>query len=357
MHQTNNQTPQLAIMALFTRKTCLKGSLALTFLLFLQVTRAQLNIGAADSYLQKNQKAFGNEMVVMVNKEGKPLYKKELGKEFTGKTPAEALEISQWFTAALVMVLVDEGKISLDDPVAKYLPKFEKYMKGYITFRHCLTHTTGLDANPEGIGKLVARNNYPSLEEEVNTYIEKRDIRDNPGEAFLYGRMGISIAAKALEAATKKTFDKLCAEKLFRPLGMKSTTFYTEKGGINPYDGAVTTANDLMNFMQMLLNKGTLNGKKILSETSVEEIRKVQFPQARVRYKPESKKNDVAGLTTWIEEKDASGNALVLAQGLSGTLAWINFKDNTASLILLKDGEGEKKAALSRDLEKILRGQ
>ena len=344
-------------MALIHWKICLKGSLALTFMLLLQSAFAQLDVTGADSYLTKNQKAFGTEMVVQVNKDGKALYKKELGKEFTAKSPADALDLSQWFTTALLMVLVDEGKISLDDPVAKYLPKFEKYMKGYITIRHCLTHTTGLDANPEGIGKLVTRSNYPNLDDEVNVYVEKRDIRDNPGEAFLYGRMGISIAAKVLEAATKKTFDRLASEKLFRPLGMKTSTFYKEKGGMNPFDGAVTSAADLMNFMQMLLNKGTLNGKKILSESSVEEIRKVQFPQAKVRFKPEGKKNFDAGLTTWIEEKDAAGMAVVLAQGIEGTTAWINFKDNTASLIFLKDGEGEKKAALSRDLRKILTPQ
>src|SRR4029077_10406922 len=141
-----------------------------------------------------------------------------------------------------------------------------------------LTHTTGLDANPEGIKNLVTRNRFSSLDEEVNSYVEKRDILDNPGEAFLYGRMGIAIAAKALEAATKKTFDRLASEKLFRPLGMKTSTFYKEKGGINPYDGAVTSAADLMNFMQMLLNKGMVNGKQLLSPASVEEIRKIQFP-------------------------------------------------------------------------------
>ncbi len=344
-------------MAILTFKTCLKVSLALGFLLLLQSASAQVDVSAADNFLQKNQKAFGNELIVWVNKNGQPVYKKELGKEFTAKSPVDALDISQWFTAVLVMVLVDEGKISLDDPIAKYLPKFENYMKGYITFRHCLTHTTGLDANPEGIKNLVARNRFASLDEEVNTYIEKRDILDNPGEAFLYGRMGISIAAKALEAVTKKTFDRLASEKLFRPLNMKASTFYKEKGGINPFDGAVTSAGDLMNFMQMLLNKGTVNGKKILSETSVDEIRKIQFPKAKLRFKPDIKKNDEAGLMTWIEEKDASGNAILLAQGLEGNIAWINFKDNTASIVLLKDGEGDKKAELSRELRNILSGQ
>ena len=341
-------------MALINGNNCLKVSLVLNFLLLLQVSRGQFNSTEADAFLQKNQKAFGNEMVVMVYKDGKPVYKKELGKDFTGKSPADADEISQWYTAALVMILVDEGKISLDDPVAKYIPKFEKYMKGYITIRHCLSHTTGLDASTEGIGKLVSRSNYPSLDEEVDTYIAKRDILDNPGEAFLYGRMGISIAAKVLEAATKKTFDRLASEKLFRPLGMKSSTFYREKGGLNPFDGAITTANDCMNFMQMLLNRGMFNGKLIMSEASCSELRKTQFPKAKIRYKPEMMKDYDFGLVTWIEKKDAAGNALLLSQGLSGSIAWIDVEKNSASLILLLDGEGEKRRNLSNELKKIL---
>ena len=357
MHQTNNQIQQQAIMALTNWKNCLKVSLALSFMLLFQASHAQFDIATADQFLQKNQKAMGNELVVLVNKGGQSVYKKELGKEFTGKSPAEALDISQWFTAALVMILVDEGKISLDDPVAKYIPKFEKYMKGYITIRNCLTHTTGLDANPEGIGKLVARNKFPSLDAEVDTYIEKRDIRDNPGEAFLYGRMGISIAAKVLEAATKKTFDRLAAEKLFRPLGMKTSSFYNEKGGIDPFDGAVSTANDCMNFMQMLLNNGMFNNKKILSEESVKELKKIQFPNAKIRFKPELEINNSAGLITWIEEKNEEGIALFLSQGLEGTIAWMDFKNNSATVIFLKDGGGDKKASLSRELKKIISGR
>ena len=71
------------------------------------------------------------------------LYKKEMG-DFNAKTQAPIASCSKWLTAALVMQFVDEGKLSLDDKVVKYIPEFEKYCKSYITIRQCLSHMTGI---------------------------------------------------------------------------------------------------------------------------------------------------------------------------------------------------------------------
>ena len=80
----------------------------------------------------------------MVYKDGKTVYQKTMG-EFNAKTQAPIAAAGNWLTAALVMVFVDQGKVSLDDPVSKYIPSFEKYIKNYVTIRHCLTHTTGIE--------------------------------------------------------------------------------------------------------------------------------------------------------------------------------------------------------------------
>lgn len=343
-------------MAYGTVKNCLKGSSVLIFMLLFQLAEAQ-DFAAADQFLQKNMKALGGELIVLVQKDGKPIYKKELGKDFTLKSSAPAEEISQWFTTVLVLMLNDEGKLSIDDPAAKYIPKFEQYMKGYITLRHCLSHTTGLDAGKEGVGKILNKSNFDNLTDEVDTYISKRDIAANPGETFAYNRMGIAIAAKAAEAATKKTFDRLALEKLFRTLGMRQTLFNNDNGKVDPVSGAITTGEDGMKFLQMLLDKGTLNGKKILNESTVMELRKAQFPDARIVSKPDMYKDYDYCLTTWVAEKDDAGNATILRQGLSGNQALIDFRNNTAVLILLKDPEGEKKRNLVNELMNLLRPQ
>lgn len=356
MYQNNYQFKEQAIMAYTQRLFCLKGSLVLIFMLIFQLGEAQ-DFAAADQFLVKNQKALGNELVVIVQKDGKPIYQKELGKDFTVKTTARAEELTQWFVTATVLMMQDEGKLKLDDPVAKYLPKFEQYMKGYITIRHGLTHTTGLDVGKEGVGKFFSKNTFDNLTQEVDVYIEKRNIKDNPGEIFEYSRMGVSIAAKAMEVATKKALDRLLVEKLFRPLGMRQSTFSNDNGKIDPFAGAYTSGADCINFLQMLLNKGTISNKKILSEEAVAELRIPQFTNARIISKPDMYKDDDYCLTTWVAEKDGAGNATVLRQGLSGTQALIDFSTNTAIIILLKDPEGDKKKALSSELMKILSGK
>ncbi|MFX8797496.1 serine hydrolase domain-containing protein, partial [Acinetobacter baumannii] len=81
------------------------------------------------------------------------------------RTVVPIASCSKWLTAALVMVLVDEGKISLDDKVTKYIPEFAKYSKGYITIRHCLSHQTGIEQEPIKLLSILQRKKFPNLEE------------------------------------------------------------------------------------------------------------------------------------------------------------------------------------------------
>ena len=104
------------------RRVC---SILALVLLLLQPAAAQYNLAALDDYLQRNQKSVGNKFAVLVYKDGKVVYQKAMG-EFTAKTQAPIANAGNWLTAALVMIFVDQGKLSLDDPVSKYLPVFEK---------------------------------------------------------------------------------------------------------------------------------------------------------------------------------------------------------------------------------------
>lgn len=343
-------------MAYKQRASCLKVSSTALFLIFFQLINAQ-DFFRADDFLRQNFKSLGEELVVLVQKDGKLIYKKELGKDFTVNSTVAAEEISQWFTAITVLQQQDEGKYTIDDKVSKYIPRFEQYMKGYITIRHCLTHTAGLDGGKEGVGKVLGKNPFDNLTDEVDTYISKRDIVANPGEAFAYNRVGIAIAARTAEVVSKKSFDRLAMEKVFRPLGMRQTLFINDNAKVDPMNGALTTGQDCILFMQMLLNKGTLNGKKILNESSVDELRKLQFTEARVVFKPIDFKDADYTLTTWVSNKDDQGNANVIRQGTTGNQALIDFSKNMAIVVLLKDGGGEKKKLLVNELMKLLHDQ
>ena len=336
-------------------KTCRKCSLTFIFMLLLQIGHAQKDFSSLTAILKKNEKLMGKEHVVVVQKDGKNIFLKETD-ELKLKTPIPIASASKWFTAALIMVLVDEGKLNLDDPVAKYIPIFEKYMKGYITLRHCLSQTTGLDTDPVSLMKLIQKTKFESLEKEVENFATKKLIVDNPGQAFAYGGIGLNIAGRVAEIVTKKTFDRLIIEKLFRPLGMRTATFYNESGNAtNPSGGASCSAFDYLNFMQMILNKGMFNGKKILSEKSVQELLTAQFPEAKIRYSPVSARNAGYALGNWVLEKDENGNGQIFSSpGLFGTWPWLDIKNKYCAIIMIKSLNGNEKRELYEDVKNAI---
>ena len=145
---------------------CLKSSLIAGFLLLLQTGFAQYNFSDLEQEILANQKILGKDFVVMLwKKDDTLIYKKEIG-EFNSKTAAPIASCSKWLTAALVMQFVDEGKLSLDDKISRWIPEFERYGKNYITIRHCLSHFTGIDDEGGFLKKMFQRKKFASLEDE-----------------------------------------------------------------------------------------------------------------------------------------------------------------------------------------------
>ncbi|MFI5188281.1 MAG: serine hydrolase domain-containing protein, partial [Chitinophagales bacterium] len=203
---------------------CINVISLLVFLLLLQPVFGQQNFSDLDDLLKQKQKLLGKDFVVMLWKKDDTLvYKKEIG-DFNSKTQAPIASCSKWLTAALVMTFVDEGKLSLDDKVAKWLPEFEKYGKNYITIRDCLSHMTGIRSEPITMLKFLERKKFSSLEDEVNSFAAK-DIQANPGTEFRYSEIGLNTAGRILEIISKKKFDILARQRLFVPLNMRRTSF------------------------------------------------------------------------------------------------------------------------------------
>jgi CubicO group peptidase (beta-lactamase class C family) len=295
-----------------------------------------------DAFLSANQKLFGNDVIALAYKNGKVVYKKEIEKEigdFNGRVQVPAGVASQWLVAATVMAYVDEGKISLDDKVSKYIPIFAKYMKTYITIRNCLSFTTGIHADPPGPLKLLEKSKYPDLETEVNAFASKRDIESNPGTEIFFSPIGPDIAARVLEVVTKKTFDRCVSDKILRPCKMRGTSFTNENGLVtNAASGAITTASDYINFLGMLLEKGMFEGKRVLSEKSIADMETIQFPVLPVKYMPKEASGLKLGLGCWIE----SGN-LVTSLNMTGFYPYIDRRLNYAALLVPKKTDEPKK--------------
>lgn len=357
---------------------CLKVLSVASFLLLLQPAKAQYEWSKLDAELQAKQKLLGDNVVAMIWKGDSLVYKKEMG-GFNSKTQAPIASCSKWLTAALVMQFVDEGKLSLDDKVVKYLPEFEKYFKNYITIRHCLSHMTGIQDDDKFLRRILERRKLSSLEEEVNAFAA-RDIRANPGTDFWYGNVGLNIAGRVLEVISKKKFDVLIKSKLFIPLGMTKTTFAELNGGpVNPSGGAKSTADDYMKFLVMLLNNGKHNGVQILTENSVNEMRKVQNKTVQIMYAPKSAEGYLYASGSWvIAYKDSTIDAgtkksmtavpplpesrtreisvatSLASPGLFGTWPMIDYCRGYAYIIFVKNLLGEERADAHRQLKKLV---
>ncbi|MDX1955876.1 MAG: serine hydrolase domain-containing protein, partial [Chitinophagaceae bacterium] len=121
--------------------------LLLLSLSLLSNSYAQTNFTDLDDYLESNKEKLGKDFNVMLwKKDDTVVYRKQTNPQFRSNVQAPVAASSQWLTAALVMMFVDEGKVNLDEPVVNYVPEFGKYFKNYITLRHCLSHTTGIEA-------------------------------------------------------------------------------------------------------------------------------------------------------------------------------------------------------------------
>ena len=334
--------------------TCIKVTSILALLLFLQPAFGQYNWNELDKALVAEQKLLGNNLVALIWKDDSLVYKKELG-GFNSKTQAPIASCSKWLTAALVMQFVDEGKLSLDDKVTKYIPEFEKYFKSYITIRHCLSHMTGISDEGNFFKKLLQRRKFSSLEEEVNSFAA-REIRANAGTDFWYGNIGLNIAGRVLEVISRKKFDVLIKQKLFNPLGMRKTSFTTLDGTApNPSGGAQSTAEDYMKFLVMLLNKGKFNNLQVLSEGSVNTLLSMQTQPSIMKYVPKSAEGYDYALGSWVMEKDKNGNPSVVASpGLFGTWPMIDFCRGYAYLVFVKNILGEERAGVHKEIKKLV---
>jgi CubicO group peptidase (beta-lactamase class C family) len=225
-------------------------------------------------------------------------------------------------TGVALMTLYDEGRFALDDSVVKYLPGFEKIkvfagedsgtiklvdLKRPVTVRDLMCHTAGLayglfPATPVDEmykeAKLLDRTkNLDSMMERL----VKIPLASQPGEKWMYS-IAVDVQGKLIEALSGKPLDEFFAERIFQPLAMKDTAFFVpadklgrltvnygkKDGHLSPVDGSktsqfatkpallsgggglVSTADDYLRFAQMMLNRGELDGVRILTPETVD---------------------------------------------------------------------------------------
>ena len=250
-------------------------------------------------------------VVAVVDKNG-VLYNEAFGKSstlrntpMTKDTIFNMASMTKPITSTAIMILVDEGKLKLDDEVAKYLPKWKdpqviskfneadasfetRPAKRQITIRHLLTHTSG-------IGYGFSSPMLTKIMEKTKKSEMDSPLLFDPGESWAYGA-STRVLGLVVEAVSGQKIDAYLQARILGPLGMNDTSYlvpttkYSRVVAVNARNasgkfeerpmpatlpatvqgdgGLYGTASDYGLFLRMLLNRGTLNGKRILSEQS-----------------------------------------------------------------------------------------
>ena len=269
-------------------------------------------------------------VVTMVARHGKVAYFKAFGKmdvEANRDMSKDAIfrlaSMSKCITSVAVMILYEEGQFLLSDPVSKYIPEFRNPKvviksptsdetilvpaKSEITIRELLNHTSGISYGDglqssyyEQAGvKTSLRPTRGTIAEMVKK-IAALPLISNPGEEFHYG-MSVDVLGYLVEVISKMSLDEFLRQRIFEPLGMHDTYFNIPESklqrlsGVYMQDkskklvkatgyadyhypqtcfmggaGLVSTTADYFRFAQLLLNKGELDGKRILSRKTIE---------------------------------------------------------------------------------------
>jgi CubicO group peptidase (beta-lactamase class C family) len=222
----------------------------------------------------------------------------ETGFPVTPGTLFQIGSISKIFTTTLIMRLCDQGVLELDTPVVKWidnLPLANEHARTAITLRHLLSHTSGFEGDrfthygrgEDALGKAIAA--FDTLRQWFD-----------PGTLWSYNNAAFYLAGYIVERATGKVFEDVIEEELFKPLGLERTVMLPEhamtyahavghdvdrtKGPeiVRPFTlarhiaaagGIISCASDMLRFARMHLNDGELDGERVISTASAQEMR------------------------------------------------------------------------------------
>jgi CubicO group peptidase (beta-lactamase class C family) len=304
-------------------------------------------------------------------------------------------------TGVAIMMLVEEGKVRLTDPVSKFIPEFKNLnvavakqtgaaagrgaappqfytvpAEREITVRDLLTHTSGLVSGPISTAEAAKIGRKPT--DTLADYIPRLGsvpLEFQPGSRWSYSPgAGFDTLGRIVEIASGQTFDVFLKQRIFDPLGMKDTFFSppenlasrfasnyqkTAKGlekqpdpGATKYfsgsGGLRSTAEDYSQFGQMLVNGGQLNGKRLLSPRSVELMGSVFAPDTLPgRARGEGFGLSVRVVSDAVARNTALANGSYGWSGAFGTHFWVDPKDKMVAIYLVQTSNPE----IQRDFE------
>ncbi|HEY7115942.1 MAG TPA: serine hydrolase domain-containing protein [Tepidisphaeraceae bacterium] len=275
-------------------------------------------------------------------------------------------------TSTAILMLQDEGKLNVDDPVAKYIPEFANVKTpsgkpANLTLKHLLTHTSGLAENtPE------QSRSAKTLADLIPGFVNK-PTQFEPGTQWRYCQTGINTLGRIIEVVGGEPYPQFLQKRIFDPLGMKDTTFYPSKeqqarvahsyrrnnqtGSLDDVGlaiwgnrdlsqtdrypmangGLFSTAADYAQFCRMLLNNGTLDGHTYLKAETVKLMTTIHTGDLKAGFVPGSGWGLAVGIV-----REPVGLTAMLSPGTFGhggaygTQAWIDPVKGVAYILMVQ---------------------
>lgn len=283
----------------------------------------------------------------------------ETKRPFTPETLCRIASLTKPHTATMMAMLVEQGKLSFEDRVNKYITELgdlkvqgqEKKVQPP-TLAECLSHTTGWASNDDlKAGKLLV--NFVGDLESVTKDLASKQLFQTPGTNYAYSRLGYMTAGRIAEVVTKKSYPEVMKEVLFDRIGAKDSTFeitdsvakrmatpyertmagFVERTGegmgtaINPGGNLITNLDGVARLFLLHRNRGIVNGQRVVSETVLQKMYVGQ---------PGTEKSGAGyGLGFRILQKRSDGtSSRIQHSGASGTIGIIDFDLDLIVIIL-----------------------
>ncbi len=367
-------------------------------------TAAPEDVGMSSAKLAKVDEAFEGLVeekrlaggTVVIARRGKIVHFKSYGladieKQRPMKNDAimRFYSMSKAITSAAVMILADEGKLDVNDPVSKHIPSLRSLKvttagglvatKRDVTIADLLRHTAGYTygSSPQSASdsafKKVDPLDHERTVEQMAGRLGDVPLAFQPGEDWIYG-ISIDVLGRVIEVASGQKLDRFLKKRIFKPLGMKDTGFFVpekkhgrfaqlynsdEKGNLTIGDneghrdftkpraflsgggGLVSTARDYLRFLMMIQQGGTFDGKRVVSEKSVQLMTTSQLPDGvpHIYFGDQQRVGVGFGFGFSVREKmsdwDPTGRVGEYGWGgLASTHYWVSPKDDLIVITL-----------------------
>jgi CubicO group peptidase (beta-lactamase class C family) len=293
----------------------------------------------------------------------------------------QVMSMTKPLTGTGIIMLMEEGRLSIIDPVEKYLPEFKgQTVQGrkparLITIRDLMTHTSGM-SGPHGDMAELYQKMDRTLADAVASFA-RQPLEFEPGTKWMYSNTGLATLGRIIEVVSGQPYEQFIADRLLKPLGMKDSFFFApadkqdriaavyaaKDGKLQKADGTIlggdaikfrkgakypapefglySTATDLAAFYQMMLNGGVYQGRRYISGASVATMTSLHTGELTAGHLP----GTGFGLT-WEVVRDPLGTLTLLSPGTFGhggafgTHGWIDAKKDLVGVFMVQKAGG-----------------